>query len=113
MLIASTYKGLAVSAFPDVCKTPGGSPVPIPYPNMAKPGAGINRGTTNRKSTAIKGVVVKKSSGNDAGALKGQLTALHGKIMSMSPGNATEWHKALDAYVIKSAEVYRVLSSND
>ena len=32
----SGHQGSALSAFPDVCKTPGpGGPVPIPYPNIA------------------------------------------------------------------------------
>ena len=54
-----------------------------------------------------------RSSGNEAAMLKGQLSALHQKLMTLPPGDTTGWHKALDDYVIKSAEVFEALSSND
>ena len=117
MFPASTHKGQAVLGFPDVCKTPTpGGPVPIPYPNI-----GMTAGTTTKGArkvkiagkTAVSMPAFKRSSGNEAGMLKGQLSALHQRLMTLPPGDTTAWHKALDNYVIKSAEVFEALSSND
>ena len=117
MIPASTHKGQAVLGFPDVCKTPApapGAPVPIPYTNTGSP-----TGARTRKSTSKKGMyrpvsrpAYKRSSGDEAGALRSQLSMLHSKLMTMPPGDTTTWHKVLDEYVMTSANVYKALSSN-
>lgn len=127
MFPASTHGGQAVLAFPDVCKTPtAGVPVPIAYPNI-----GTTTGTATKTATATKTPVATKTavatkptystltkptytrvSGNEAGVLRGQLSALHQKLMTMPVGDTTQWHKVVDDYVITSAEVYKTLASD-
>lgn len=125
MFPASTHKGQAVLAFPDVCKTPtpgGPAPVPIPYPNTGmtkgKTKAGARKVKITGKAGTYKPVSMMQrgqvqGGADDASVLKGQLSALHQKIMRLPPGNTTKWHKALDDYVQTSAKFYVALSSDD
>ena len=110
MFPASTHKGQAVLGFPDVCKTPStGAPIPTPYPNI---GASNRTGGTQTKlgsrSAPIKTVNTKTA--GDASGLRSHLGILHQKLMAMPAGNATNWHKVLDEYVMTSAELYKSLS---
>ena len=66
--------GMAMS-FPDVCKTPSpGGPVPIPYPNIAQ-SSDLAKGTkkvkVDGKSVMVKDSELSRSSGDEAGTLKG------------------------------------------
>lgn len=62
-------------AFPDVCLTPGPpSPVPVPYPNIAKSGdtdKGTRSVTCDGNPVAVKDSVFKTSTGDEAGTNKG------------------------------------------
>lgn len=63
-------------AFPDVCKTPAppGPPIPIPYPNIgqsADTSDGPSSVKTDGKMPMVKGAKYSKSSGDEAGTLKG------------------------------------------
>ena len=53
-----------------------------------------------------------RTSGNEAGVLRGQLSALHQKLMTMPAGDTTQWHAVVDDYVMTSAEIYKVLTSD-
>lgn len=109
----SNYSGQAIPVFPDVCKTPVPviGTVPIPYPNI---GAGAGSKTA-AKPTAMKLAGTKpahaSSTGDEPGVLRGQLSALHHKIMTMPAGDAAQWHKTLDDYVLTTAKVFTTLSS--
>jgi len=97
--VPSYHRGHSVGAFPDVCKTPAEpSPIPLPYPNSAAPGA---------PSTAASKAAFKQTR---ALQLRGHLQGLHSQLASLSSGNPTRWHKLLDDYVIVSAELYKTLS---
>jgi hypothetical protein len=48
--------------------------------------------------------------GGDAPGLRSHLGILHQKLMAMPAGNATNWHKVLDEYVMTSADLYKSLS---
>jgi hypothetical protein len=62
-------------AFPDVCLTPAGpSPVPIPYPNIAKSSdtdKGTKKVTCDGNPICVKGSNFKTSTGDEAGTNKG------------------------------------------
>ena len=89
----SGHQGSALSAFPDVCKTPGpGGPVPIPYPNIAK---AANPAATKQVRSQH---------------LRSKLQILHMQIGSLPSGNPTRWHGLLDEYVVLTAELYKTLS---
>ncbi len=108
----SKHKGQAVSAFPDVCKAPSPKgPLPIAYSNIAMTNGGKKPGTGTRKTTATKAAVSKGSIGNEAAVLRGQMRTLHRKLMTMPADDATQWHRLLDDYVMKTAEVYTTLAS--
>ena len=110
-IFPSTHRGQAVVGFPDVCKTPTpAGPVPIPYPNIGT--TSRTRTSTKTKSTATK-YNYKTSSGNEAGVLRGQISALHQKLMTMPARDATQWHRTLDEYVVKTADVYRMMQQNN
>jgi len=102
MFPASTYKGGAVAAFPDVCKTPAppAPQVPAPYPN-------IGSSQTGRASKSVVGskqpVAAKTASQQD---LVKSLDELHGTIKSMQTQDASAWHEAVDNYVMAVAAVY-------
>jgi hypothetical protein len=86
----SGHQGSALSAFPDVCRMPGGAgPVPIPYPNIANAAAS------------------KQARGQQ---LRGKLQHLHMQIASLPSGDPTRWHRTLDEYVVLTAELYKTLS---
>ena len=113
MLKKSNYSGQAIPVFPDVCKTPVPilGVVPIPSPNI-----GATAGSkTASKSTAMKLAGTKPanaaSTGDEPGVLKGQLSALHQKIMTMPAGDAAQWHQTLDDYVLTTAKVFTTLSN--
>ncbi len=112
-IFPSTHKGSAVSSFPDVCRTPNpAGPTPIPYPNIGT--TSRTRTTTKTKSTATKSTY-KTSSGDEAGALRGlrsQINTLHQKLMTMPASDATRWHRTLDEYVVKTADVYTMMIQN-
>ena len=114
MFPASTHKGQAVAAFPDVCKTPVPivGAVPIPYPNIGQSSAAKAASKTSVKQPATKGAAYKKTSGDEAGALKGHLSVLHNQLMMARPGDATQWHKLLDEYVLTAARAYETMSRN-
>ena len=77
MFPASTHKGSAVLAFPEVCKTPNpAGPTPIPYPNIGMRSG--TRTTTKTKSTATKSTY-KTSSGDEAGVLRGSFQVMQGR----------------------------------
>jgi hypothetical protein len=118
----SGHQGAAVTAFPDVCKTPSpGGPVPIPYPNAfgyGQQNTGSKTTSAGSKPTLTKSSNFSMSSGDEAGAargvlsskLRGQLQMLHIQIASLPSGDPTRWHKLLDQYVILTAELYKTLS---
>ena len=129
MSVKSGHQGVAVTAFPDVCKTPSpGGPVPIPYPNLVGPG----QQTAGSKAAAAKitgtGGAFSSIRGNEPGTLKDvasmstadkmarsqflrtQMHSLHGQIWGLPGGNPNHWHKLLDQYVIATAELYKTLS---
>lgn len=78
MFPASSKGGGQSLVFPDVCKTPTpGGPIPVPYPNSAPPKL---RGGNKKQTQAKKGkaktkgakkVAMMKSSGDEAGTMKG------------------------------------------
>ena len=112
MFPASTHNGQAVTAFPDVCKTPGSgraSMIPTPLPNIGatrKIGGGKTKFATKTAPTKT----ATSKTGGDAPGLRIQMGILHRKLMAMPAGNATGWHKVLDEYVMTSAELYKSLS---
>lgn len=67
------------TVFPDVCKTPVGSAVvPIPYPNIGQAtdtSKGPKSVTTDKKMPMVKGAQYSKSSGDEAGTLKGIISS--------------------------------------
>ncbi len=114
--VSSKHKGQAVAAFPDVCKTPVPvtGTVPVPYPNVAMASTGVKTASKTAfatKSTATKGTATKTSGGDEAGQLKGKLSTLHQKLMTLQTGDATAWHATLDEYVMTTAAVYNALTS--
>lgn len=115
--VSSKHKGQAVAAFPDVCKTPVPlvGAVPTPYPNIGTTVGGATTATKPAyatKPTSTKGSAYSKSSGDEAGQLKGKLSTLHQKLMTLQTGDATAWHATLDEYVMTTAAIYNVLTSN-
>lgn len=101
MFPASTHKGQAVAAFPDVCKTPSsGSPVPMPYPNI---GARLAGRSSKAPAGTKKPVAAKGASPQD---LRAALDELHGKLMSMRHRDATVWHAVVDDYVTTAAAMF-------
>lgn len=112
--IQSGYTGQAVTSFPDVCKTPVpiAGAVPIPYPNISMSTVTKTATKTTTKQVATKTAAYKTASGDEAGALKGHLSVLHNQLMTARPGDATQWHKLLDEYVLTAAKAYETLSSN-
>lgn len=113
--VSSKHKGQAVMAFPDVCKTPVPvtGAVPVPYPNTAMASTGVK--TASKTAFATKSVATKgsatKTTGDEAGQLKGKLSSLHQKLMTLQTGDATAWHATLDEYVMTTAAVYNALTS--
>lgn len=102
----SKHRGQAITSFPDVCKTPGTpSPVPVPYPNVASSPTGTKTATATKPAYS-KTTVFKTGSGNEVGVLKGKLSTLHQKLMNMTTRDPTDWHAALDEYVVTTAAVY-------
>lgn len=65
--------------FPDVCKTQCGPPViPIPYPNIGKAGdttKGTKTVKVDKEMAMIKSAKYSKSTGDEAGALKGIISS--------------------------------------
>ncbi len=120
---ASTHKGQAVLGFPDVCKTPNlGAPTPIAYPNIGTTAAATKTPTATKPATATKTPTATmtataprpafpRTSGSEAGVLRGQLSTLHQKLMTMPAGDTTKWHAVVDDYVMKSADLYKALAS--
>ncbi len=67
------------TVFPDVCKTQCGPPVvPIPYPNIGK-ASDTDKGTKkvkiDKKMAMVKGAKYSKSTGDEAGSLKGVVSS--------------------------------------
>ena len=93
--VKSAHPGKAVTAFPDVCKTPSpAGPVPIPYPN-----AGYGQQNTAGSKTLT-----------GSNKMRGRLQMLNMQITSLPSGDPTRWHKLLDEYVVLTAELYKTLS---
>lgn len=73
----ATMQGGQCNAFPDVCKTPSpGGPVPVPYPNIAllnnaRGSSCSSKVRVNNKKVITKKSVIKNSTGDEAGTLKG------------------------------------------
>jgi hypothetical protein len=69
-------------AFPDVCKTPAppAPPIPIPYPNIGK-SSDTSDGPSNVKCDGkmpmVKGAKYSRSSGDEAGTLKGIMSNMN------------------------------------
>jgi hypothetical protein len=127
----SGHLGAAVTAFPDVCKTPSpGAPVPIPYPNLLGPGQQQTAGSKAAagKTLVTGGTIFSSIKGNEPGTLKevvsmstgdkmarsqflrNQMHSLHGQLWGLPGGNPNQWHKLVDQYVIATAELYKTLS---
>jgi hypothetical protein len=77
--IAHKGSGGMSTVFPDVCKTPVGSAVvPIPYPNIGQASdtsKGPKTVTTDGKMPMVKTAQYSKSSGDEAGTLKGVVSS--------------------------------------
>ena len=77
MTVVHKSSGGVSFSFPDVCKTPTpGGPVPIPYPNIAmlenaKGSSCSKKVRIEKKKVFHQGSVVSRSSGDEAGTLKG------------------------------------------
>jgi uncharacterized Zn-binding protein involved in type VI secretion len=85
--------GIASATLPDVCKTPsaGGTPVPVPYPNIAL-SADLVQGTTtvmvDGQMAAIQGSKFVKSTGDEAGVAGGIVSGvfiMEATFISFSP----------------------------
>ena len=67
--------GGIATALPDVCKTPAApSPLPIPYPNIARSSdtsKGSKKTKCDGKPIMLKGSKFSRSMGDEAGTLKG------------------------------------------
>jgi hypothetical protein len=65
--------------FPDVCKTPAApSPIPIPYPNIGQSSdtsKGPDTVKADGKMIMTKGAVYSRTSGDEAGTLKGVISS--------------------------------------
>lgn len=116
MFPQSSHKGQAVMGFPDVCKTPVPmvGAVPMPYPNVGMTSA-TKMGTKTATKTTTSGVAMKASSfgrtsGDEGGALLGHLSIVHNQLMKARPGDATQWHKLVDEYVLTAARAFETLS---
>jgi hypothetical protein len=135
-VLASTKKGAAVAAFPDVCVTPSpGGPVPVPYPTTtgARPGAQlppIGRGTAVALAGSFRGggagleAGTMKSAGafNSSSAaatstsavavqsLRTKLGQLHTQLGALQGTDPNRWHTLLDEYVIATANLYKALA---
>jgi hypothetical protein len=80
--------------------------------------------TIGGASPLVKGSTFSSHKGNEVGVatgvlsnkqlrgqqLRGQLQMLHMQIASLPSGDPTRWHKLLDEYVVRSAELYKTLS---
>ncbi len=86
-MFAVTKQGGQCMAAPDVCNTPDpvtGSPIPIPYPNMAMPPMGnpaTNKVLISGMPALTKSSQISLSSGDEAGVMGG---AVSGKNMGMT-----------------------------
>jgi hypothetical protein len=70
----SPHNGVAVIAFPDVCKTPTyPAPVPIPYPSLGTTSQvkDVHKDPTSGKAVIVKKASFSTSTGDEAGTLKG------------------------------------------
>ncbi len=81
-LPATTKKGGQCAAMPDVCKTPtpGGPPVPIPYPNMSMVSGAkdtVKKVLVCKKEGVVDGSKIPSSKGDEAGTLKGMVSNKH------------------------------------
>ncbi|NNG02836.1 MAG: DUF4150 domain-containing protein [Inquilinus sp.] len=115
----SSHDGQAVLGFPDVCWVPAlpGQPVPMPFPNLGMATGAKKTNATPKPKIATKPAYATKSTftqtrGNEAGMLRGHLSVLHQRLMTMPAGNPTQWHAVLDEYVMTAAAVYSSLTSN-
>lgn len=81
MFPASTKGGGMVLAFPDVCKTPAltGVPIPIPYPNISqtssKEDTAPSKVKIRNKSVTTKPSSMRRSTGDQPGTLKGMVSS--------------------------------------
>jgi Toxin PAAR-like domain len=115
MFPSSSYKGQAVAAFPDVCKTPApAGPVPIPYPNIAL-GTGTSTVSPTTSLRAMQGRFVGSlqsiaSTQSAASKLRSQLQTLHAQMIGLPGSNPNRWHELVDQYVMTAAELYKALA---
>ncbi|MEY4575388.1 MAG: hypothetical protein RL701_91 [Pseudomonadota bacterium] len=85
--------GMASATLPDVCKTPSasGTPVPVPYPNIAMSSdlvAGTTTVTVDGQMAAIQGSKFVKSTGDEAGVAGGVISSvfiMEATFISFSP----------------------------
>ena len=80
--IAHKGSGGMSMVFPDVCKTPAppAPPIPIPYPNIGKSADtsdGPGSVKTDGKMPMVKGAKYSRSSGDEAGTLKGIMSNMN------------------------------------
>ncbi len=80
MVPAATTGGGVCMVFPDVCKVPGAPPVPTPFPNIGQ--CSQAKKTTKKVKILNKPCLTKKShiprtSGDEAGVLKGMISSTH------------------------------------
>lgn len=79
MFPASSKGGGMTTGFPDVCKTPAPPApfVPIPYPNIAQVNStdkAVDKVKILNKDTVVESSKVPRSSGDEAGTLKGMVS---------------------------------------
>lgn len=108
MIPASTNGGGQCAIFPDVCKTPSpGGPVPIPYPNIAmltqaSAGTCSSKVKFSGKKAVVKGTEITRSSGDEAGTLKG--------VVSNTNMGAAQFKKGSSKVKAEGKEVCHVTS---
>jgi hypothetical protein len=130
-------------AFPDVCKIPAPPPpagpggIPIPYPNFAKtaqktqqkktagsvkptggfkPISGNEAGTLKNTmtTTSIGGSSIVSGARNaEIGQLKGVLSGLNTKLVTLSTSDANEWQKVIQEIAVAASALYLTLHSDD
>lgn len=106
----STHSGVVVKSFPyvasgmavSVCRVPGVSPVPIPYPNTT---AAAPVGTQSKAPVAP-----KAQAADPSGQLRATLLTLHNQIIALSGSDPARWQALLDGYVVTAANLYVALA---
>ncbi|MBI5017316.1 MAG: DUF4150 domain-containing protein [Deltaproteobacteria bacterium] len=94
MLPASTKGDGTCFSFPDVCKTPAppAPPVPIPYPNtgmLSQAEKTVDKVEICGKPVVTVNSELSRSSGDEAGTLKGMVSQTNMDKVSFKTGSAT------------------------